>query len=72
MSKGTLLNLNNPYYDEKVRVVENYEEVKKQLENLRDGNTNFLFLNNQDGNIVTISPKNIAKIEFSALQEDVE
>ena len=72
MNKGTLLKLNNPYYDEKVRVVENYDDVKKRLENIRDGNTDFLFLNNQNGNIVTISPKNIAKIEFSALEEDAE
>lgn len=58
--------LKNPYFEEEIKVKENYDLVLQMLEWLERGNINYLHLQQIEPTetIITINPKNFAKIEF--------
>ncbi len=58
--------LKNPYFEEEIKVKENYDLVLQMLEWLERGNIDYLHLQQIEPTktIITISPKNFAKIEF--------
>lgn len=58
--------LKNPYFEEEIKVKESMKQIKGCLDNLDYGNISFMQLQQIEPieTIITISPKNFAKIEF--------
>ena len=62
----TRIVLKNPCFEEEIKVKEDYEHILNMLEWLERGNIDYLHLQQIEPTetIITISPKNFAKIEF--------
>ena len=62
----TKIVLKNPYFEEEIKVRENYWQIAKKLEWLARGNIDYLQLIQiePEERMITINPKNFAKIEF--------
>ena len=62
----TRIVLKNPYFEEEIKVKESIKQIKGCLENLDYGNISFMQLQQIEPTetIITINPKNFAKIEF--------
>lgn len=58
--------LKNPYFEEEIKVKESMKQIKGCLDNLDYGNISFMQLQQIEPTetIITINPKNFAKIEF--------
>lgn len=67
----TEIRLQNPYMDEIIKVKENYKIVRDMLEWLGRGNINYLQLYQiePEERMITISPKNFAKIDYYEAKE---
>lgn len=62
----TKIVLKNPYFEEEIKVKESIKQIKGCLDNLDYGNITFMKLQQIEPTetIITINPKNFAKIEF--------
>lgn len=62
----TKIVLKNPYFEEEIKVKESIKQIKGCLDNLDYGNISFMQLQQIEPTetIITINPKNFAKIEF--------
>lgn len=62
----TKIVLKNPYFEEEIKVKEDIKQIKGCLYNLDYGNISFMQLQQIEPTetIITINPKNFAKIEF--------
>lgn len=69
----TKIRLQNPYMDETIKVRENYTQIAKMLEWLARGNIDYLQLIQiePEERMITINPKNFAKVDFYEDEEDV-
>lgn len=58
--------LKNPYFEEEIKVKESMKQIKGCLDNLDYGNISFMQLQQIEPteNIITISPKNFAKVDY--------
>ncbi|MFS9147780.1 hypothetical protein [Streptococcus infantis] len=67
----TDIRLQNPYSDEVIKVKEDYGHILNMLEWLERGNIDYLHLQQIEPTetIITISPKNFAKIDFYEIEE---
>lgn len=67
----TRIVLKNPYFEEEIKVKDSYENVIDMLKFLERGNINYLQLQQIEPTetIITINPKNFAKIEFYEEEE---
>lgn len=67
----TKIVLKNPCFEEEIKVKEDYGHVLNMLEWLERGNINYLHLRQIEPTetIITINPKNFAKIEFYEEEE---
>lgn len=67
----TEIRLQNPYMDETIKVKEGYKLIRDMLEWLGRGNIDYLQLQQiePEGRIITISPKNFAKIDYYEAEE---
>lgn len=63
--------LKNPYFEEEIKVKEDIKQIKGYLHNLDYGNISFMQLQQIEPTetIITINPKNFAKIEFYEEEE---
>lgn len=68
----TNLRLQNPYLDQTIKVKEDYSHIEDMLEWIEQGNMQYLKLHQvePDDRMITISPKNFAKIDY--YEEEVE
>lgn len=68
----TNIRLQNPYMDETIKVKEDYKRILDILEWIERGNMNYLCLQQiePEKRVITISPKNFAKIDY--YEEEVE
>ena len=68
----TNIRLQNPYMDETIKVKENLKRILDMLEWLEVGNIQYLQLQQiePEKRVITISPKNFAKIDY--YEEEVE
>ncbi len=68
----TNIRLQNPYMDETIKVKEDYKRILDILEWIERGNMNYLCLQQiePEERVITISPKNFAKIDY--YEEEVE
>ena len=68
----TNIRLQNPYMDETIKVKENLKRILEMLEWLEVGNIQCLQLQQiePEKRVITISPKNFAKIDY--YEEEVE
>jgi len=62
----TKILLRNPNFEEEIKVKEDYRHILNMLEWLERGNIDYLHLQQVEPNeaIITINPKNFAKIEI--------
>ncbi len=69
----TNIRLQNPYMDETIKVKESYKLIRDMLEWLSQGNIDYLQLQQiePEDRMITISPKNFAKIDYYE-EEEVE
>lgn len=67
----TEIRLQNPYMDETIKVKENYKLIRDMLEWLGQGNIDYLQLQQiePEERMITISPKNFAKIDYYEVEE---
>lgn len=67
----TNIRLQNPYMDETIKVKEGYKLIRDMLEWLGRGNIDYLQLQQiePEERIITISPKNFAKIDYYEAEE---
>lgn len=67
----TNIRLQNPYMDETIKVKEDCKRISDMLEWLEVGNIQYLQLQQIDPEerIITISPKNFAKIDYYEAEE---
>ena len=67
----TEIRLHNPYMDETIKVKENYKLIRDMLEWLGRGNIDYLQLQQiePEERMITISPKNFAKIDYYEVEE---
>lgn len=67
----TRIVLKNPYFEEEIKVKEEHKHILNMLEWLEQGHINYLQLQQIEPTetIITISPKNFAKIEFHEDEE---
>lgn len=67
----TRIVLKNPYFEEEIKVKESIKQIKGCLENLDYGNISFMQLQQIEPTetIITINPKNFAKVEFYEEEE---
>lgn len=67
----TNIRLQNPYMDETIKVKEGYKFIRDMLEWLGRGNIDYLQLQQiePEERIITISPKNFAKIDYYEAEE---
>ena len=62
----TEIRLQNPYVDEIIKVRESFGQIAKKLEEIEQGNIDYLQLIQiePEERMITINPKNFAKIDF--------
>ena len=67
----TNIRLQNPYMDETIKVKEGYKLIRDMLEWLGRGNIDYLQLQQiePEDRMITISPKNFAKIDYYEAEE---
>lgn len=67
----TEIRLQNPYMDETIKVKENCKRISDMLEWIEQGNMQFLQLQQiePEERMITISPKNFAKIDYYEVEE---
>lgn len=67
----TNIRLQNPYMDETIKVKEDRKRILDMLEWLEVGNIQYLQLQQiePEERIITISPKNFAKIDYYEVEE---
>lgn len=67
----TEIRLQNPYMDETIKVKEGYKLIRDMLEWLERGNIDYLQLQQiePEERMITISPKNFAKIDYYEAKE---
>ena len=67
----TNIRLQNPYMDETIKVKENLKRIRDMLEWLGRGNIDYLQLQQiePEERMITISPKNLAKIDYYEVEE---
>lgn len=67
----TNIRLQNPYMDEIIKVKEDYERILKMLGWLEHGNIDYLQLHQiePEERLITINPKNFAKVDFYEVVE---
>lgn len=67
----TNIRLQNPYMDETIKVEEDYERILDILRWIEEGNMDYLQLQQiePEKRIITISPKNFAKIDYYEAEE---
>ena len=67
----TEIMLQNPYIDETIKVKEGYKLIRDMLEWLGRGNIDYLQLQQikPEERMITISPKNFAKIDYYEVEE---
>lgn len=67
----TEIRLQNPYMDETIKVKENYKLIRDMLKRLGQGNIDYLQLQQiePEERMITISPKNFAKIDYYEAKE---
>ena len=67
----TEIRLQNPYMDETIKVKENLKHILDMLEWLKVGNIQYLQLQQiePEERMITISPKNFAKIDYYEAEE---
>lgn len=60
------LRLQNPYFDEEIKIKEDCKHISDVLGYIEQGNMDFLQLHQiePEDRLITISPKNFAKIDF--------
>lgn len=65
------IRLQNPYMDETIKVKENCKRISDMLEWIEQGNMQFLQLQQiePEERMITISPKNFAKIDYYEVEE---
>lgn len=68
----TNIRLQNPYMDQTIKVKEDYKRILDILEWIERGNMDYLCLQQiePEKRVITISPKNFAKIDY--YEEEVE
>lgn len=68
----TNIRLQNPYTDETIKVKEDYKYILNMLKWIEQGDVNYLYLQQiePEERVITISPKNFAKIDY--YEEKVE
>lgn len=68
----TRIVLKNPYFEEEIKVKEEHKHILNMLEWLELGNIKYLQLQQIEPteNIITINPKNFAKVEFYEDEEN--
>lgn len=68
----TSIRLQNPYTDETIKVEEDHKYILSMLKWLENGDVNYLYLQQiePEKRVITISPKNFAKIDY--YEEEVE
>ena len=67
----TNIRLQNPYMDEIIKVKEDYERILKMLGWLEHRNIDYLQLHQiePEERLITINPKNFAKVDFYEVEE---
>ncbi|MEK4984673.1 hypothetical protein NSQ85_06105 [Streptococcus sp. FSL L8-0526] len=67
----TIIRLQNPYMDETIKVEEDYKRILDILKWIEEGNMDYLQLQQiePEKRIITISPKNFAKIDYYEAEE---
>lgn len=67
----TEIRLQNPYMDETIKVKESYKRILDMLEWIEQGNMQYLALHQiePEERMITISPKNFAKIDYYEAKE---
>lgn len=67
----TEIRLQNPYMDETIKVKEGYKLIRDMLEWLGRGNIDYLQLQQiePEERMITISPRNFAKIDYYEVEE---
>lgn len=67
----TKIRLQNPYMDETIKVKEDRKRILDMLEWIEQGNMEFLRLHQiePEDRVITISPKNFAKIDYYEAKE---
>lgn len=67
----TNIRLQNPYMDETIKVKEDCKRIFDMLRWIEQGNLGFLILNQiePEDRMITISPKNFAKIDYYEAEE---
>lgn len=67
----TEIRLQNPYMDETIKVKESYKRIRDMLEWIEQGNIDYLQLQQiePEERMITISPKNFAKIDYYEAKE---
>lgn len=67
----TNIRLQNPYTDETIKVKEDYKYILNMLKWIERGNIEYLCLQQiePEERMITISPKNFAKIDYYEVEE---
>lgn len=67
----TEIRLQNPYMDETIKVKESYKRILDMLKWIEQGNMQYLALHQiePEERMITISPKNFAKIDYYEAEE---
>ncbi|WP_416458355.1 hypothetical protein QK901_04260 [Streptococcus thermophilus] len=67
----TIIRLQNPYMDQTIKVEEDYKRILDILKWIDEGNMDYLQLQQiePEKRIITISPKNFAKIDYYEAEE---
>lgn len=67
----TNIRLQNPYMDETIKVKESYKRILDMLKWIEQGNMQYLALHQiePEERMITISPKNFAKIDYYEAKE---
>ena len=67
----TNIRLQNPYTDETIKVKEDYKYILNMLKWIEQGNIEYLCLQQiePEERMITISPKNFAKIDYYEVEE---
>ena len=67
----TEIRLQNPYMDETIKVKESYKRILDMLKWIEQGNMQYLALHQvePEERMITISPKNFAKIDYYEAKE---
>lgn len=65
------IRLQNPYMDETIKVKENCKRIRDMLGWIEQGNMEYLLLQQiePEKRVITISPKNFAKIDYYEAEE---